>query len=105
MTENVLENQLAVKIQERRALVGIIGLGYVGLPLALTFAEKGFTVLGFDVDSAKVEALGGRPQSYIKHLDRAAPDGCARRGAPRRDGRLPEASASRTSWSSPSRRR
>ncbi len=48
--------------------MGIIGLGYVGLPLALTFAEKGFTVLGFDVDSAKVEALGAG-RNYIKHLD------------------------------------
>src|SRR5262249_8624045 len=52
----------------REALVGIIGLGYVGLPLALTFSEKGFPVLGFDVDAAKVEAIhAGR--GYIKHLD------------------------------------
>ena len=68
MTENLLESALGERIQGRTALVGIIGLGYVGLPLALTFAEKGFTVLGFDVDSAKVEALGAG-RSYIKHLD------------------------------------
>ncbi len=56
------------KIQSRTAVVGIVGLGYVGLPLALTFAEKGFSVLGFDVDATKVEALNdGR--NYIQHLD------------------------------------
>ena len=49
-------------------MVGIVGLGYVGLPLALTFVEKGFHVLGFDVDSAKIEALA-RGASYIRHLD------------------------------------
>jgi UDP-N-acetyl-D-glucosamine dehydrogenase len=59
---------LKEKIESRTALVGIIGLGYVGLPLALTCAEKGFSVVGFDVDSAKIDALcAGR--NYIKHLD------------------------------------
>src|SRR5262249_28244881 len=48
-------------------VVGIIGLGYVGLPLAATFAEGGFAVLGFDIDAAKVdELLAGR--SYIRHI-------------------------------------
>jgi len=56
------------KIESQKALVGIIGLGYVGLPLALAFAEKGFNVLGFDVDDAKVDALK-RGDCYIKHLD------------------------------------
>ncbi|MGC8915531.1 MAG: nucleotide sugar dehydrogenase [Thermoanaerobaculum sp.] len=61
-------HKLEEKITSRRALVGIVGMGYVGLPLALTFAEAGFRVLGFDVDPAKVEALNdGR--CYIKHLD------------------------------------
>src|SRR5216117_3617928 len=54
----------------RRNVVGIIGLGYVGLPLAATFAEGGFAVLGFDVDSVKVEELrAGR--SYIRHITAA----------------------------------
>src|SRR5215831_3079544 len=58
---------LRAKIENRTARVGIIGLGYVGLPLALTFAEGGFQVLGFDADQAKIEALeAGR--NYIKHL-------------------------------------
>ncbi len=56
------------KFHDRSALVGVIGLGYVGLPLALTFAEKGFPVLGFDVDPDKVEALGAG-DCYIKHLE------------------------------------
>src|SRR5512146_1664590 len=48
---------LLTRIEQRRALVGVIGLGYVGLPLAVAFAEAGFGVLGFDVDHARVEAL------------------------------------------------
>jgi len=60
--------QLRARIEERTALVGIIGLGYVGLPLALTFTERQFRVLGFDVDRKKVDSLhAGDP--YIRHLD------------------------------------
>ena len=44
-------------IRDKRAVVGIIGQGYVGLPLALVFAEAGFPVVGLDLDAAKVEAL------------------------------------------------
>jgi UDP-N-acetyl-D-glucosamine dehydrogenase len=54
-------------IEERSAHVGIVGLGYVGLPLALTFAERGFPVLGFDVDPVKVQRLGAG-ESYIDHV-------------------------------------
>jgi UDP-N-acetyl-D-glucosamine dehydrogenase len=45
------------RIQERRAVVGIVGLGYVGLPLAVEFCQAGFTVVGLDVDRATVDAL------------------------------------------------
>ena len=62
--------RLAAAIAERRALVGIVGLGYVGLPLALTFAERGFPVLGFDVDGSKVERLAAG-ESYIDHVPAA----------------------------------
>ena len=61
---------LRKKIEQRTSPVGIIGLGYVGLPLALTCAEKGYRVRGFDVDAAKVEALNAG-KNYIKHLDSA----------------------------------
>jgi UDP-N-acetyl-D-glucosamine dehydrogenase len=47
--------------------IGIIGCGYVGLPLALSFAGKGHSVLGFDTDPVKVEKLN-RGESYIKHI-------------------------------------
>ena len=52
------------KIRDRKARVGVIGLGYVGLPLAVEFAKKGFNVTGFDVDASKIDEInaGG---SYI----------------------------------------
>ncbi|MGQ0565892.1 MAG: nucleotide sugar dehydrogenase [Gemmobacter sp.] len=56
-------------IAARAARVGVIGLGYVGLPLALTAAQAGFTVTGFDIDPAKIDAIALR-KSYIE----AAPD-------------------------------
>src|SRR5690348_1514312 len=52
----------------RRARIGVLGLGYAGLPLACTFAEAGFRVTGFDVDTAKVKKLSSG-QSYIAHID------------------------------------
>jgi UDP-N-acetyl-D-glucosamine dehydrogenase len=60
---------LLEKIADRSARVGVIGLGYVGLPLALLFEETGFPVTGFDVDPAKPEALH-RGESYIRHIGR-----------------------------------
>jgi UDP-N-acetyl-D-glucosamine dehydrogenase len=68
MTATDRSNELGKKISDRTAVIGIIGMGYVGLPLTLLFSEKGFRVLGFDVDRSKIDALqkGG---SYIKHLD------------------------------------
>lgn len=48
--------------------IGITGLGYVGLPLALRFAESGAKVLGFDIDPQKIEVIGAG-QSYIKHIE------------------------------------
>src|SRR5512142_1169297 len=55
------------RIASRSAVVGVIGQGYVGLPLALVFREAGFRVVGFDVDPAKVAAIA-RGESYIKHI-------------------------------------
>ncbi len=56
------------KIESREAKVGVIGLGYVGLPLVIEFSKAGFQVTGFDVDPAKIEALR-QGRSYIKHID------------------------------------
>jgi UDP-N-acetyl-D-glucosamine dehydrogenase len=58
---------LLEKIEAREANIGIIGLGYVGLPLGMTFAEAGFAVTGFDVDERKVLSLQNG-ESYIKHI-------------------------------------
>ncbi|WP_112662967.1 nucleotide sugar dehydrogenase [Microvirga flavescens] len=59
--------ELLEKFRTRRVTIGIIGLGYVGLPLALTAARAGFTVLGFDINKGYVEKIG-RGESYIKHI-------------------------------------
>ncbi|MFB3855619.1 MAG: nucleotide sugar dehydrogenase [Vicinamibacterales bacterium] len=59
---------LIERIRNGRISVGIIGMGYVGLPLALAFVERGVKVTGFDVDPSKVEKLT-RGEGYIKHLD------------------------------------
>lgn len=59
---------LIKKIKEKRAKIGIIGLGYVGLPLAMEFCNAGFDVTGLDSDEEKIKMLK-RGESYIKHLD------------------------------------
>ena len=62
-----MKSQLLKKIASRKAVVGIVGLGYVGLPLMLRFSEMGFRVLGFDIDAAKVKSLNAG-KSYIEHI-------------------------------------
>jgi UDP-N-acetyl-D-glucosamine dehydrogenase len=59
---------LISKIRTNKFSVGIAGLGYVGLPLALEFAEKGIKVIGFDIDESKVEFINKKKSSYIKHI-------------------------------------
>ncbi len=61
------ENELLSSIENREAKVGIVGLGYVGLPLMQTFCGAGFTCIGLDVDPEKVEQLN-QGKSYIKHI-------------------------------------
>ncbi|MBX3463933.1 MAG: nucleotide sugar dehydrogenase [Planctomycetes bacterium] len=58
---------LEAKIRNRTAHVGVVGLGYVGLPLLRAFFQAGFPVVGYDVDPAKIEMLK-RGESYLKHL-------------------------------------
>lgn len=62
-----MQQQLLSAINDKSARVGIIGLGYVGLPLAGAFINSGFRVLGFDIDQDKVDRLNDG-QSYIKHI-------------------------------------
>ena len=59
-----LDLRLGDALRDRDAVIGVIGLGYVGLPLALAFAESGFRVLGFDLDDKKTEHLN-RGETYL----------------------------------------
>jgi UDP-N-acetyl-D-glucosamine dehydrogenase len=59
--------ELPELIASRRARVGVVGLGYVGLPLISAFHRAGFSVIGFDVDATKIDQLR-RGQSYLRHL-------------------------------------
>lgn len=71
--------RLTRQIERRESIVGVIGLGYVGLPLVLRFAEAGFSVLGFDVDTDKVDKLNAGV-SYIKQIGSDRIDGAVRQG-------------------------
>lgn len=62
-----LVNDFAASIKQRTTKVGVVGMGYVGLPLALAFCENGFSVVGFDVDQRKVDKLRAG-EGYIQHL-------------------------------------
>ncbi len=59
--------ELKEKIQLKKAVVGVIGLGYVGLPLLIEFIEVGFRCIGFDIDEKKVNTLN-QEKSYIEHI-------------------------------------
>ena len=65
-----MSDQLLRRINNRAAVVAVIGLGYVGLPLAVAFAERGFPVLGIDVDGHKTDALN-RGESYVQDIPSA----------------------------------
>ncbi|MEP7345185.1 MAG: nucleotide sugar dehydrogenase [Gemmatimonadaceae bacterium] len=66
-----MKDQLLKKIQDRTAVVGVVGLGYVGLPLAMEFAQAGFTVIGYDVSQGTVDALMNG-KSHIHDVPHAA---------------------------------
>ena len=63
-----MQSQLEQNIADKSAVIGIIGLGYVGLPLINAFTSSGFRCMGFDVDRNKVDMLLAG-ESYIKHID------------------------------------
>ena len=71
--------QLALAFESGDALVGIVGMGYVGLPLMRAFCEGGLRVLGLDVDPAKVRMLNAG-KSYIKHIPSSLIKGCLKAG-------------------------
>ena len=60
-------SDLEKKLQSKQAVVGVVGLGYVGLPLVVEFANAGYTVVGIDIDEKKVDAIN-RGESYIQDI-------------------------------------
>ena len=72
-------NNLLSRIKDKSAVIGIVGLGYVGLPLTLRFSEVGFRVIGFDIDQTKVDALKAGT-SYIEHIRADAIKGATAKG-------------------------
>jgi UDP-N-acetyl-D-glucosamine dehydrogenase len=67
VADNRAAMQLEEKIAQKTAIVGVIGLGYVGLPLLHAFHKAGYPVIGFDVDPKKITALH-KGENYLKHL-------------------------------------
>src|SRR4029077_610822 len=65
-----MKDHLIELIRSRKASIGVVGLGYVGLPLVLRFGEEHFQVIGFDVDPTKVRKLNAG-ESYIRHIPAA----------------------------------
>ena len=61
------KDMLLKKLNDKTAVIGIVGLGYVGLPLSLRYSEVGYKVVGFDIDQSKVDVLK-RGQTYIEHI-------------------------------------
>jgi UDP-N-acetyl-D-glucosamine dehydrogenase len=62
-----VKNTTIGKFNSKQATIGILGMGYVGLPLMLRYADIGYKVVGFDIDQSKINAvLGGK--SYIEHI-------------------------------------
>ena len=67
MTESTTLQILTNKLRDKDAIIGVVGLGYVGLPLVIRYSNVGFRVLGIDVDKVKVDQLN-RGSSYIEHI-------------------------------------
>lgn len=65
--KNGFKDHLIHKLEDRSARIGIIGLGYVGLPLAIRYAQVGYTVTGFDIDPLKAEKIAAG-ETYFKHI-------------------------------------
>ena len=90
-----MHSQLLARIQDKSAVVAVVGLGYVGLPLALEFARAGYRVIGFDVSQRVVDGLmGGRSHIQdVKDAELAAEVAAGRFEATTDESRLREADA------------
>lgn len=62
-----MKDELLEKLDDNSAVIGIVGLGYVGLPLMIRYSEVGYKVLGFDIDKTKIDKLN-KGESYIEHI-------------------------------------
>ncbi|WP_029043750.1 nucleotide sugar dehydrogenase [Cupriavidus sp. WS] len=65
-----MKNTLVERLNSKRAVIGIVGLGYVGLPLLLRYVDVGYHVIGFDIDQSKIDALR-QGRTYIEHIPSA----------------------------------
>jgi len=59
-----MRDELVRKLSEKTATIGVVGLGYVGIPLSISFSRAGYKVVGFDVDPSKTESIS-RGKTYI----------------------------------------
>ena len=59
--------ELIKKLENKNAVIGVVGLGYVGLPLMIRYSEVGYKVIGFDIDLTKIDLLNSG-ESYIEHI-------------------------------------
>lgn len=66
-----MKTKLIQKLNDKQAVIGIVGLGYVGLPLTIRYCEVGYKVIGFDIDPSKITTLNDG-QSYIEHIPHSA---------------------------------
>ena len=66
-----MKQELIEKLDKKTALIGVVGLGYVGIPLSIIYANKGYKVVGFDIDQSKIDNLS-EGKTYIKHIPDSA---------------------------------
>ncbi len=74
-----MPHQLIEKLNSKSAIIGIVGLGYVGLPLAIRYAEVGYKVIGLDIDPKKPKYIA-QGRTYIEHIPGAAIQGATQKG-------------------------
>lgn len=79
MTNNAVHKNLITKLHGKKAVIGVIGLGYVGLPLMIRFCEEGFKVIGIDRNASKVNLLN-RGRSYVEYISSGSIMAARKRG-------------------------